>query len=93
MLENNSYLFVSKGEPFDGRACLGAFHKIRLIGEGGYGKVYLAFNKMTKEEVAMKFIKLKELKANMVSKIYKEAEALEKLRHTNIINLKMTFPL
>ena len=25
MLENNSYLFVSKGEGFDGRACLGAF--------------------------------------------------------------------
>jgi serine/threonine protein kinase len=48
---------------------------------------------MTKEEVAMKFIKLKELKADMVSKIYKEAEALEKLRHTNIIKLKMTFPL
>lgn len=42
ILENNTYLFVSKGiylchniigEPFDGRACLGAFNKIRLLGE------------------------------------------------------------
>ena len=43
MIENNSYLFVTlgkilfnfiiKGEPYDGRACLGAFHKIRMLGE------------------------------------------------------------
>lgn len=44
MLELNAYLFVSQGktttfslntigEPFDGKACLGAFHKIRLLGE------------------------------------------------------------
>jgi hypothetical protein len=44
MIENNSYLFVSLGrfifrflfyigEPYDGRACLGAFHKIRILGE------------------------------------------------------------
>lgn len=65
-LENNSYLFASHtGEPFDGRACLGAFHKIRPLASEGqgvtHGKVYLAFNKMTKEEVAMKFIKLDKL--------------------------------
>ena len=45
MIDNNSYLFVSLGksniyiminhlgEPYDGRACLGAFHKIRILGE------------------------------------------------------------
>jgi hypothetical protein len=45
MIENNSYLFVTlgktlilnycanKGESYDGRACLGAFHKIRVLGE------------------------------------------------------------
>lgn len=93
LVENNSYLFVSRGEPFDGRACLGAFHKIRLLGEGGFGRVYLAFNKMTKQEVAMKFIKMKEMKADNILKIYREADALRKLNHPNIIKLKMTFPL
>jgi len=76
MVENNTYLFISQGESFDGKACLGAFHKLRLLGQGGFGKVYLAYNKMTKEEVAIKFIKFKDLKADVVSKIYKEADAL-----------------
>lgn len=48
---------------------------------------------MTKEEVAIKFIKIKELKADSITKIYKEAEALRNLDHKNIIKLKMTFPL
>lgn len=48
---------------------------------------------MTKEEVAMKFIKMPELKADNITKIYKEAEALKKLSHDNIIKLKMTFPM
>jgi serine/threonine protein kinase len=70
IIENGSYIFASLGmklhltmnftigEPYDGRACLGAFHKIRLLGSGTQGKVYLAFNKITKEKVVMKFIKL-----------------------------------
>jgi hypothetical protein len=43
--------------------------------------VYLAFNKMTKEEVAIKFIKVTEVKADSVVKVYKEADALRKLNH------------
>jgi len=26
-------ILTNLGEPFDGRACLGAFHKVRLLGE------------------------------------------------------------
>jgi MAP/microtubule affinity-regulating kinase len=48
---------------------------------------------MTREEVAMKFIKCSELKADSISRIYKETEALQKLSHDNIIKFKMTFPL
>ncbi len=45
MIENKAYLFVSLGksikltkigEPFAGRACLGAFHKVRLLGEANH---------------------------------------------------------
>ncbi len=55
--------------------------------------MYLAFNKMTKEEVAIKFIKVTGSKADMVTKVYKEADALRKLDHKNIIKFKMTFPI
>ena len=48
---------------------------------GGYGKVYLAINKMTKEEVAIKFLKVREIKADGIHKVYKEADALRSLNH------------
>lgn len=48
---------------------------------------------MTKEEVAIKFIKVEVMKADSISALYKEADALRKLNHPNIIKLKMSFPL
>jgi len=36
---------------------------------------------MTKEEVAIKFIKVAGGKADMINKVYKEADALRKLDH------------
>lgn len=55
--------------------------------------MYLAFNKMTKEEVAIKFMKVKEFKADSIQIVYREADALKKLSHEKIIKLKMSFPL
>lgn len=48
---------------------------------------------MNKEEVAIKFLKIKEFKADTIHKLYKEADALRSLDHKNIVKLKMTFPL
>jgi hypothetical protein len=49
---------------------------------------------MTKEEVAIKFIKMtSDIKTDSILNVYKEAEALKKLNHPYIIKLKMTFPL
>lgn len=48
---------------------------------------------MTKEEVAIKFLKVRQHKADDIHKIYKEANALRRLDHDNIVKLKMTFPL
>ncbi len=93
ILEHNSYIFVSAGEEFDGKACLGAFRMIRELGEGGFGKVYLMLNKMTKEEVAVKFLKMREHKADTIHKVYTEARALGYLDHPNIVKLKCASPL
>jgi hypothetical protein len=49
---------------------------------------------MTREEVAIKFIKVThDIKADTIDRIYKEADALRVLNHPNIIKLKLTFPL
>jgi len=48
---------------------------------------------MTKEEVAIKFLKVREIKADGIHKVYKEADALRSLDHQNIVKLKLTFPL
>jgi hypothetical protein len=36
---------------------------------------------MTKEEVAIKFLKVREIKADGIHKVYKEADALRSLNH------------
>jgi serine/threonine protein kinase len=48
---------------------------------------------MTKEEVAIKFLKMRELKADSIHKVYQEVDALRKLDHRNIVKLKLAFPL
>jgi serine/threonine protein kinase len=48
---------------------------------------------MTKEEVAIKFLKVREHKADNIHKVYTEANALRSLNHRNIVKLKLTFPL
>lgn len=55
--------------------------------------MYLALNRMTKEEVAIKFLKVKDHNADTIHKLYKEADALRSLCHGNIVKLKFTFPL
>ena len=48
---------------------------------------------MNQEEVAIKFLKMDDAKADDITKMYKEADALRSLSHKNIVKLKFTFPL
>ena len=66
------------------------FKKIRLIGRGSFGKVYLIKSKTTKKEFALKEIELEEskLKSNTITG---EVNILRKLDHPNIISFKGAF--
>ena len=62
------------------------------LGEGGFGQVYLAYDKMHKRKVAVKIINSHDhpLTPNMMNK---EIEAFAKLRHKHIIKMYSWFPL
>lgn len=63
------------------------------IGEGGFGKVYLAQQKFTNHYFAIKIFRQSFFSAKNLNHLYKEIEILKKLDHPNIIKLYSNFVL
>ena len=62
------------------------------LGEGGFGSVFLADDKIIKAEVAIKVLNFNH-NVKMSHMITKEIEALGQLKHKNIVRLHDYFPL
>lgn len=64
-----------KGENFNNCAILDDYEIGKVLGQGGFGKVCLAVDKVRKRKVAIKFIDVTEQlsSADQVSEIFKEA--------------------
>lgn len=58
---------------------------VRKLGEGGFGKVFLANHKHSKEKCAIKIINI--TSASDVDSIFVEAEILKSLKHENIVKV------
>jgi len=76
-----------KAIPWGSRS-VDLFEKIEQIGEGTYGKVYLARNKETQEQVALKKIRMDNEKEGFPITAIREIKILKELRHENIVQLK-----
>ena len=62
-VQEGSHLFLGFNEPYNGEAALQSYEILEKVGEGGYGEVMKARSKLTKEVVAMKYIKMSNMSA------------------------------
>jgi len=63
------------------------FHKIEKIGEGTYGIVYKATDKITEQVVALKKIRLETESEGVPSTAIREISLLKELEHPNVVSL------
>ena len=61
------------------------YTKIEKIGEGTYGVVYKARNKLTGQLVALKKIRLENQEEGVPSTAIREISLLKELKHPNIV--------
>ena len=67
---------------------LGSYRIDAPIGEGGMGKVYLAEHVKLGRRVALKLLRPEyAVKRDAVSRFFKEAQAVNKIRHENIVDI------
>lgn len=86
-LKDGDALFASRGEEFDKNSTLAEYEIEGRLGEGGFGSVFLAVHRRSKEKVAIKFLKSANVQAYEVDRLYSEAETLKNLRHKNIVKI------
>jgi len=66
-------------------ASMDNFEKVEKIGEGTYGVVYKARNRMNDDVVALKRIRLEQEEEGVPSTAIREISLLKELKHENIV--------
>lgn len=93
-LRNNYILLASAGEDYDSSTGFAEYEMIKVIGEGGFGKVVLAEHKVTGESVAIKFVNTSLIgNASDIDMVFHEAEVLKNLQHANIVKIYNCYTL
>ena len=68
----------------DARKTIGDWYVGSLLGKGGFGQVLMGIDRITGEQVALKFIKTNKIPANFLAS---EIDAFQKINHDNVIKL------
>jgi len=85
---NNSNPVATPKNVLWGSRSVDIFEKVEQIGEGTYGKVYLAKSKENGDKVALKKIRMDNEKEGFPITAIREIKILKELRHPNIVQLK-----
>ena len=67
------------------------YEKKRLLGKGGFAKVYLAVDKVTGKEYAMKIIDISGMEPKKYENEINLFQATSKLSHSNIVKYETSF--
>lgn len=69
-IKDHEILYISKGEEFDEGSLFAEYKLLRELGQGGFGKVYEAKHRISKERVAIKIAESSRacLKLNFISR-------------------------
>lgn len=79
--------YTKSNEFFENKNILRALKIKKKLGEGGFGKVYLAEQKFTHKNFAVKFFRYSSSSIKDLNFLYKEIEVLRKLEQNHIIKL------
>jgi serine/threonine-protein kinase len=66
---------------------LPGYEKVELLGKGGMGEVYKAFDPGLKRWVALKRVRLEQVSPDLLARFRLEAEALARLAHPHIVKV------
>lgn len=92
---------MSWGEQHDEKALAGdmpstkddklAYRRLRLLGQGSFGKAFLARDLATNELCVMKQIRVEKMDAKARDTAVREAVALRRIRHPNVVKFRQVF--
>ncbi|CAD8066570.1 unnamed protein product [Paramecium primaurelia] len=87
-IKEGTLLYISDSSDFDAYSQISVYQIVKVLGEGGFGKVMLGKHKVTGEQVAIKLIDSGKLwNAEDIDLVFREAEVMKNLRHNNIIKI------
>jgi NIMA (never in mitosis gene a)-related kinase len=67
------------------------YRRLKLLGEGSFGKAYLVECRSDKQLYVIKQVDLNKMTEHEKEETYKEAKILEALKHPNIIRFKEVY--
>lgn len=87
-LKTKEVLYVSKGEEFNFSTFYSEYKISKILGQGGFGKVYLGIHKKTKKKVAIKITSSNGIdNSDDIDSIFTEFETVKALNHPNIVKI------